>query len=70
MASRPTNLPLAARTATAAQLLDCSRAHVYQLMQRGHLCRIEIPGSESVRIPIEDVYALLGMGLPTEVGSA
>jgi hypothetical protein len=35
MASRPTNLPLAARTATAAQLIDCSKAHVYELMNRG-----------------------------------
>jgi hypothetical protein len=28
-------LPLAARTATAAQLIDCSKAHVYELMNRG-----------------------------------
>jgi excisionase family DNA binding protein len=58
--------PVAVRATTAAQLLDCSRAHVYQLMQRGHLRRIEIPGSKAVRIPIEDVYALLGMDLPAE----
>jgi excisionase family DNA binding protein len=66
MASRPTNLLLAVRAATAAKLLDCSRAHIYQLMQRGHLRRIEIPGSKAVRIPIEDVYALLGIDLPAE----
>jgi excisionase family DNA binding protein len=56
--------PLAVRATTAAQLLDCSRAHVYQLMERGVLRRIEIPGSKAVRIPTEDVYALLGMDAP------
>jgi hypothetical protein len=34
-------------------------------MARGALRRIEIRGSKSVRIPIEDVYALLGMEPPT-----
>lgn len=45
-------------------MLDCSRAHVYKLMERGSLRRIQIPGSKAVRIPIEDVYGLLGMDVP------
>jgi hypothetical protein len=62
--------PLVVRAITAARLLDCSQAHIYDLMRRGALGRIEVPGSKSVRIPIADVYALLGMEVPTEVGSA
>jgi excisionase family DNA binding protein len=53
------------RAAVAAQMLDCSRGHIYQLMAGGQLRRIEIPGSKAVRIPTEDVYALLGMDAPT-----
>jgi excisionase family DNA binding protein len=64
MATRSKALPLAVRATTAAQMLEVSRAHVYQLMERGHLRRIQIPGSKAVRIPIEDVYALLGMDVP------
>ena len=66
MASRPTNLPLAVRAATAAQMLDCSRAHIYQLMERGELHRIQIAGSKSVRIPVADIYAVLGMDMPAD----
>jgi excisionase family DNA binding protein len=62
--------PVAVRATTAAQLLDCSRAHVYQLMERGQLRRIQIPGSKAVRIPTEDVYALLGMEPPKTDGAA
>jgi len=67
--SRPAH-PLAVSPNTAAQLIDCSRAHVYQLMQRGTLRRIQIPGSKSVRIPVADIYVLLGLEVPTEVGAA
>jgi excisionase family DNA binding protein len=66
MASRPTNLPLAVRASTAAQMLDCSRAHIYQLMERGELQRIQIAGSKSVRIPVRDIYAVLGMDVDVE----
>jgi len=64
MSTRSPVAPLAVRATTAAQMLEVSRAHVYQLMERGHLRRIQIPGSKAVRIPIEDVYALLGMDVP------
>lgn len=55
---------LVVKATTAAKMLDCSRAHVYKLMERGELRRIQIPGSKAVRIPTEDVYALLGMDAP------
>ena len=61
---RPVHAPVVVRAITAAQMLDCSRAHVYKHMEDGRLRRIQIPGSKSVRIPIEDVYALLGMDAP------
>jgi excisionase family DNA binding protein len=64
MTTRSEPRPLAVRAITAARLLDCSRAHVYKLMERGELRRIRIPGSKSVRIPVEDVYGLLGMEPP------
>jgi hypothetical protein len=47
-------------------MLDCSRAHIYQLMERGELQRIQIAGSKSVRIPVRDIYAVLGMDVPAE----
>ncbi|WP_395157216.1 helix-turn-helix domain-containing protein [Ilumatobacter sp.] len=60
----PVSQPLAVRPITAAKMLDCSRAHIYQLCSRGELRRIQVRGSTSVRIPIEDVYAVLGMEVP------
>ena len=65
MTERSRPRPLAVRAITAAEMLDCSRAHVYQLMERGELRRIQIAGSKAVRIPVEDVYALLGMEAPS-----
>jgi excisionase family DNA binding protein len=56
--------PLAVRAITAAEMLDCSRAHIYQLIERGHLRRLQIAGSTSVRIPVEDIYAVLGVEMP------
>lgn len=70
MVTRPTTRPLAVRAVTAAEMLDCSRAHIYQLMERGELRRIKIAGSKAVRIPVEDVYALLGMEPPHPTGGA
>lgn len=59
--------PLAVRVPHAAALLDCSRAHVYQLIERGTLRRIQIEGSRSVRVPLVDVYAALGLQVPNHV---
>ena len=56
--------PLAVRVSHAAALLDCSRQHVYQLIERGELRRLQIRGSKAVRIPIEDVYNVLGLEVP------
>jgi excisionase family DNA binding protein len=58
--------PIAVRVTHAAQLLDCSRQHVYQLIERGELRRLRISGSTAVRIPIVDIYAVLGMEVPDE----
>jgi len=56
--------PLAVRATTAATMLDCSRAHVYQLMERGALRRLHVAGSSAIRIPVEDIYAVLGLDVP------
>jgi hypothetical protein len=66
MANSRTQRPIAVRAIVAAQMLDCSRAHSYQLMERGELQRIPRAGSKSVRIPIGDIYAVLGMDVPAE----
>ena len=58
--------PLAVKPSTAAKMMDCSRQHVYQLIERGELRRTHIAGSTSVRIPVEDVYRVLGL----DVGAA
>ena len=58
--------PIAVRVCRAAALLDCSRQHVYQLIERGKLRRLTIDGSTAVRIPLEDVYAVLGLDAPTD----
>ncbi|MEM8746513.1 MAG: excisionase family DNA-binding protein, partial [Actinomycetota bacterium] len=70
MSERSVPLPVAVRPVTAARLLDCSRAHVYQLMERGEMRRLQISGSKSVRIPLEDVYAVLGLDAPESTGHA
>lgn len=56
--------PIAVKVATAARMLDCSRQHVYQLMERGALRKLTIDGSTAVRIPVEDIYAALGLEPP------
>lgn len=56
--------PIAVRVSHAAALLDCSRQHVYQLIERGALRRLQIDGSTAVRIPLADVYAVLGLEAP------
>lgn len=60
--------PLVVKAITAAELCDVSRQHIYNLMARGELRRIQIPGSTSVRIPLEDVYALIGLEVPETTG--
>jgi excisionase family DNA binding protein len=61
---KPAVQPIAVRAATAAQMLDCSRAHIYQLIERGELRRLEVSGSKAIRVPIQDVYAVLGLEQP------
>lgn len=61
--SRPAQ-PLVVKATTAAELLEVSRAQVYNLMARGELRRVTLGNSKSVRIPIEDVYALAGREYP------
>lgn len=59
---RPAPTPLAVRASTAAQLMDCSRGHIYQLCERGVLRRVTVEGSNIVRIPVADINAALGLG--------
>ena len=66
MAKTRPQRPIVVRATVAAQMLDCSRAHIYQLVERGELQRIQIAGSKSVRIPVSDIYAVLGMDVPAE----
>ena len=52
---------LAVSPATAAEMLDCSRAFIYTLIERGDLRRSKI--GRASRIPIEDVRALIENGV-------
>lgn len=61
--------PLAVKVTTAGEMLACSRQHVYNLIERGELRRLTIGSSRSVRIPVADVYAVLGLD-PDEAGSS
>lgn len=70
MAKSRSQPPIVVRAITASQMLDCSRAHVYKLMERGELRRIQIGGSKSVRIPLEDVYSVLGLEAPEHTAPA
>jgi excisionase family DNA binding protein len=58
--------PIVVKVTTAAELLQCSRADIYNRIARGELRRVVLGDSKSVRIPIEDVYALVGMEVPTD----
>ena len=62
--SRPAH-PIVVKATTAAELLQVSRAQVYNLMARGDLRRITLGTSKSVRIPLEDVDALAGREYPS-----
>jgi excisionase family DNA binding protein len=61
--------PIAVKAATASKMLDCSRAHIYQLIERGELRRLEVSGSKAIRVPIADIYNVLGLEMP-ESGDA
>jgi len=52
---------LAVSPQTAAEMLDCSRAFIYTLIERGDLRRSKI--GRASRIPIEDVRALIENGV-------
>jgi len=62
--------PVVVSPTTAARMLDCTRAHVHQLMERGELRRLNVKGSRAVRVPIADVYALVGLDAPSMGGAA
>lgn len=60
----PSLAPIAVSRARAAEMLDVSRQHIVQLEERGVLRALRVHGSRSVRIPIEDVYAAVGLTPP------
>lgn len=62
--SKPVPKPIVVTVAQAAEMLGCSRQNVYNLFDRGVLRRTNIAGTEAVRIPIEDVYAAVGLEAP------
>lgn len=45
----------------AAEMIGCSRNHIYALIERGQLRSTKI--GKLVRIPVEDVRALVGLGV-------
>ena len=53
--------PLAVSPAEAAEMLRCSRAFIYSLIERGELRRSKI--GRTCRIPVEDIQAVLENGV-------
>ena len=49
----PKTEPLLLRGGEVAELIGCSRAMAYRLMQRGVLPILRVPGGKSVRVPRE-----------------
>lgn len=45
--------PLLLRGREVAQLIGCSRAMAYRLMQRGVIPTVRVPGGRSIRVPRE-----------------
>ncbi len=43
--------PLLLKGGEVAELIGCSRALAYRLMQKGHLPVVRIPGGKAVRVP-------------------
>lgn len=43
--------PLLLRGREVAELIGCSRAMAYRLMQRGDIPTVRLPGGKSVRVP-------------------
>lgn len=59
--SRVVGAAMAVSPQTAARLMDTSRSHVYQLIERGVLRANKVPESRCVRIPVEDIRTALGL---------
>jgi excisionase family DNA binding protein len=43
--------PLLLKGGEVAELIGCSRALAYRLMQKGHLPVVRMPGGKAVRVP-------------------
>ena len=59
---------IAVKAIKAAEMLDCTRQHIYHLVERGELRALKIGSSRSVRIPVEDIYAVVGLEAPAVGG--
>lgn len=55
-------VPVAVKAATAAAMLDCTRQHIYELVARGQLRKVNI--GRLSRIPVEDIYRLAQLEPP------
>ena len=53
--------PIAVKPATAAEMLDCSRQHIYKLIARGELQRVHIGEPGCSRVLVAEIYALVGL---------
>ena len=58
--TRPAH-PVVVKIATAAEMLDCSRQHVYDLIARGEIRAHHLPSSRAVRVPVTDIYRVCGI---------
>lgn len=50
--------PLAVRVDTAAKMLDCSRAHLYNQIKLGNLRIVKV--GASTRVPMSEIRRILG----------
>jgi excisionase family DNA binding protein len=55
--------PVVVKPGTAAEMLDCTRSHVYELIARGQLRKITV--GRMSRIPVDDIYKLVNLDPPT-----
>jgi len=73
--SMPQLEPLLLRGKEVAELIGCSRAMAYRLMQRGTLPVVRIPGGKSIRVPREALVEWIrantcGSSMPEARGAA
>lgn len=59
--AHPTIAPIVVTVATAMEMTQSSRGHIMNLLDRGELRRVTVGESRAVRIPVADIYAIVGL---------